>query len=122
MIKILIVEDEKDLLSVLVERFTEEKFSVEVARDGGEAVPAVNKFMPDIVLLDLILPKKSGFDVLKELKADEKTKNIKVVVLSNLAEDENIKKAIKLGADDYFVKTQHPITECVEKVKAIALR
>ena len=53
MIKILIVEDEKDLLSVLVERFTEEKFSVEVARDGGEAVPAVNKFMPDIVLLDL---------------------------------------------------------------------
>lgn len=77
----------------------------------------VKSFHPDLVLLDLILPKKDGFEVLQELKADPGLKQIPVVVLSNLGQDEEIKKALDLGAVDYLVKVQHPINEVVEKVR-----
>lgn len=74
-------------------------------------------FKPDVILLDLMLPKKDGFQVLQELKTDPKTKNIKVVVASNLSDDESIKKALKLGADDYYVKCEHSVYEILEKVE-----
>jgi CheY-like chemotaxis protein len=72
---------------------------------------------PDIILLDLVLPKRSGFDLLSMLKQDPELKNIPIFILSNLAEDESLKKALQMGAEDYFVKAQHPINEIVEKVK-----
>ena len=72
---------------------------------------------PDIILLDLILPKRNGFEVLTMLKQDPEMRDIPVIVLSNLAEDENLKKALAIGAEDYFIKAQHPINEIVEKVK-----
>lgn len=115
--KILIVEDEEALAKVLEEKFQREKFEVKIAVDGETGVEAVRQFRPDMILLDLILPKKSGFDVLKEIKADPELERIPVIVLSNLGEDESIKEALALGAKDYFVKTQHPINEVVEKVR-----
>ncbi len=117
MAKILIVEDEEVLYRVLEEKFEKADFAVKVAEDGERAMSLVKSFHPDLVLLDLILPKKDGFEVLQELKADPGLKQIPVVVLSNLGQDEEIKKALDLGAVDYLVKVQHPINEVVEKVR-----
>ncbi|MBI2099387.1 response regulator [Candidatus Uhrbacteria bacterium] len=120
--KLLIVEDEEVLARVLKEKFERENFEVDVASDGEEAMTNISKFVPDVVLLDLILPKKHGLEVLADLKADEEFKKIPVIVLTNLDTDEDIKKALALGADDYFVKVQHPIDEVVEKVKLLSIK
>ena len=117
--KILIVEDEDVLSAVLEEKFKDVGYDVAVARDGEEAETMAAKFKPNLILLDLILPKKDGLAVLESLKSDSEMKLIPVVVLSNLEGDETIKKALFLGAEDYFVKTQHPLAEIVEKVEAI---
>lgn len=115
--KIVIVEDEEALARVLKEKFESEEFAVELAMDGKVALPVIQKMRPDLVLLDLMLPKRDGIDVLKDIKADRDLENLPVIVLSNLDGDEDIKQAIALGAKDYFVKSQHPIKEVVEKVK-----
>ena len=116
--KIVIVEDEEILLKVLKEKFEKANFDVAVAVNGEEAMGIVKKFQPDVILLDLILPKKSGFEVLQEIKSDPELKQTPVIVLSNLGQDEDIKRALQLGAEDYIVKTQHPINEVIEKVKS----
>lgn len=114
--KILIVEDEDALSLVLEEKFRKEGYEVAIAKDGEEAESMAKKFKPHLILLDLVLPKKLGLDVLESLKSDSELKLIPVIVLSNLEGDESIKKALSLGAVDYFVKTQHPIGEIVERV------
>ncbi len=115
--RILIVEDEEVLSKVLREKFENEGFETEVATDGEMVMDMVKKTKPDLVLLDLLLPKKLGIEVLKEMKLDAEVKDVKVLVLSNLDDDQDIKTALALGAVDYFVKTQHPLKEIVEKVK-----
>ena len=105
--KIVIVEDEEALARVLKEKFEGEEFVVELAMDGKVALPIIQKMRPDLVLLDLMLPKRDGIDVLKDIKADRDLENLPVIVLSNLDGDEDIKQAIALGAKDYFVKSQH---------------
>ena len=81
------------------------------------AFSLIQKFQPDMILLDLLLPKKSGFEVLEQIKSDPALKTTPVIVLSNLGQDEDIKKALQMGADDYLVKTQHPINEVLDRVK-----
>jgi len=115
--KILIVEDEEALSKVLKEKFTSEKFEVEIAKDGEAALTMAASFRPDLMLLDLVLPKKHGLVVLEELKSDSELKTIPVIVLSQLDDDVSIKKALSIGAVDYYVKSQHPLKEIVEKVK-----
>lgn len=115
--KILIVEDEEVLSKVIKEEFQVQGYEIKIAKDGEEALKLSKSFHPDIILLDILLPKKSGLDVLTELKADSDLKIIPVIVMSNLSGDESIKKALSLGAVDYFVKTQHSIYEVVEKVQ-----
>lgn len=115
--KILIVEDEEVLSKVLREKFENEGFKTEIATDGEMVMDMVKKTKPDLVLLDLLLPKKLGLDVLKDMKADAEVRDVRVLVLSNLDDDQDIKTALSLGAVDYFVKTQHPLKEIVEKVK-----
>lgn len=115
--RIVIVEDEIALVRVLGEKFRREGFDVAIATNGDDALKVVRSEEPDLVLLDLILPKKDGFAVLQEMKSDAELRPIPVVVLSNLGEDENLKRALKMGAADYLVKTQHPINEVVEKVR-----
>lgn len=116
--KIVLVEDEEILSRVLKEKLTDAGGKVTLVSDGAKAVAAIKKTMPGIVLLDLMLPNKNGFDILKEAKADPEISNIPVIVLSNLGQDDEIKRALSLGAEDYLVKAQHPIDEVVEKVKA----
>ncbi len=115
--KILIVEDEQVLSKVLKEKFDKAGFETKVSGDGEIAISDAKSFLPEIIVLDLVLPKKSGFEVLRSIKADPETKMIPVIVVSNLGEDGDIKQALSLGAKDYFVKSQHPINEIVEKVK-----
>ncbi len=117
--KILIVEDEEALAMVLGEKLQKLEHEVRIAKDGEVAITLAHSFKPEMILLDLILPKKDGFAVLKELKNDPELSEVPVIVLSNLGEDDNIKKALSLGAKDYFVKSQHPINEIVEKIEAI---
>lgn len=116
--KILIAEDEDVLSNVLKDRFEAEGWEVTVAKDGIEAMEAIKKELKfDLVLLDLLMPKKDGFEVLKEVKSNPELKSLPIIVLSNLGGDDDIKKALVLGANDYFVKTQHPMSEIVEKAK-----
>ena len=120
--KVLIAEDEELLEKVLKEKFRKEQFTVAHAADGEATLALVKSFQPDIILLDIIMPKKNGLDVLRELKDDPELKHIPVIIMSNLGEDEKIKEALGIGAVDYLVKTQHPINEVVEKVKEYALK
>jgi len=117
--KILIIEDDQSLQSALVEIIQQEGFETESAFDGEEGLAKARSFGPDLILLDIILPKKDGFEVLLEIKKDEATKNIPVLVLTNLEEVNNIQKALDLGANSYLVKSDFSLKEVVEKVKAI---
>src|SRR3989344_7680385 len=114
--KIFIVEDEEMLSKVLAEQFSVAGFDVEIASDGEKALELLEKSKPDIILLDIILPKINGFDVLKSIKENPDTQDIPVIMTSNLGRDEDIKQAIKLGAIDYYIKAQHPIFEIIENV------
>ena len=114
--KVLIVEDEDVLVRVLQEKFEEENFKVAIATDGAAVLSMAEKFKPDVILLDILLPKMNGLEVLAQLKKDDNLKNIPVVIMSNVDNDERIKKGLSLGAVGYMVKTQHPINEVVEKV------
>ncbi len=116
--KILLVEDDKILAKVLYEELSEAGFDVKQAFDGGSVLGMAKEEKSDLILLDLILPKKHGFEVLEELKKSAKTASIPVVILTMLGSDEDLKKGLQLGADDYIVKSQHAVGEIVEKVKA----
>ncbi|MEI6378214.1 MAG: response regulator [Candidatus Falkowbacteria bacterium] len=120
--KILIIEDEEILRKVLEEKFVKEHFDVKTAADGEAGLALAKSFNPDMILLDIILPKKDGMKVLAELKANADFRSTAVIMISNLGEDEKIKEALALGAVDYLIKSQHPINEVVEKVKSYLLK
>ena len=115
--KILIVEDEQSLVQALKDSLELEGYVVDAASEGEKAMVKIRKSRPNIILLDLLMPKKDGFYVLEEVKKNPEWKLIPVLVLSNLGGDAEIKRALEMGADDYFVKSQHPIKEVIEKVK-----
>jgi len=115
--KILIVEDERSLSELVENELDSMGFDARVAGDGELAMKLARSFDPDVIMLDLILPKKGGLEVLKELKIDPALKTIPVIVLSNLSGDESIRMAMTFGADDYFVKTQSSIFEIIAKVQ-----
>jgi len=115
--KVLIVEDDSLLSRVLSGGFLAEKFKVMVVENGLEVADKVKSFLPDIILLDLIIPGIDGFAVLKGLKEDEKTKNIPVVVISNLGDVGDVKSVKALGADKYFIKANTEMSEIIKYVK-----
>ena len=115
--KILFVEDEPSLQKAISEVLIQEGFEVLSASDGEEGLKATKEEKPDLILLDLILPKKDGFEVLKELKADEKLKDIPVIVLTNLEGVGDVEKAIELGATTYLVKANYKLDDVVTKIK-----
>ncbi len=117
--KILIVEDEEFLSDMYKIKFGQEGYGVIVARDGLAGLEMAQKERPDLVLLDLVLPGLDGFQVLKKLKQDSATKNIKVFILSNLGQADEVDKGIKTGADGYFIKANLTPTQLLEKVNAI---
>ncbi len=116
--KILIAEDEEALATILRDELVRAHYAVTVARDGVEALRAARKNVPDLILLDLLMPRKDGFEVLRELKADAALKAVPVIILSNLAQDQDVRRGLDLGAVDYLEKVQLPLKQVVEKVRA----
>ena len=117
--KILIVEDESALQDAMREFLLAEKFAVVVASDGEMALKLAKNENPDLILLDIILPKKNGFDVLIELKADDVMKKIPVILLTNLESADDVDRAFSLGVSTYLVKANYKLEEIVEKIKEI---
>ena len=117
--KILFIEDESALQQAVSQVLGERGFETLVALDGNLGIALAKKEIPDLILLDLILPQKNGFDVLNELKKDESTKHIPIIILTNLEESRDVERAIALGATTYLVKTNYKLEEVVEKIKSI---
>jgi len=118
-IKILIVEDDFFLRKLCQKKLEKEGFEVFLAQDGNEGIEQAKKNIPDLILLDIILPGIDGFDVLKTLKNESSTKAIPIVLLSNLGQKEDIDKGSALGATDYLIKAHFSPQEIVDKVKEI---
>jgi two-component system phosphate regulon response regulator PhoB/two-component system alkaline phosphatase synthesis response regulator PhoP len=116
--KILIAEDDNFLVNAYRLKFEKSGFEVQIAFDGNQALEILNKFVPSVILLDLIMPNMDGFSVLAELKKVEKYKKIPVIITSNLGQKEDIEKAMNLGARDFFVKSDTSIAEIVAKVSS----
>jgi len=114
---ILIVEDDPVLLKMYTEKFTFEGFGVLNAKDGEEALSVATKDNVDIILLDIMLPRMSGTDFLEKLRQDQKGKSLPVVALTNLAEEGEKQKALKLGVKEYIVKAMQTPEQVVEKIK-----
>jgi DNA-binding response OmpR family regulator len=115
--KILFVEDEPALQKTLGDFLKSAGFSVLQAFDGVTGLEMAKKEKPALVLLDLIMPKKNGFDVLSELKGDPATAGIPVIILTNLESAEDIDRALEAGAVAYLVKTNYRLEEVLEKIK-----
>jgi len=116
---IIFVEDEPALQKVLGATLEQSGYEVKSAFDGQSGLALIKQFKPAMVLLDLILPKKDGFEVLQEIKNDPETKDIPVIVLTNLESSHDVEKAIKLGATTYLVKANYELHEVVEKIKEL---
>ena len=118
---VLIVEDDPFLLNLLVTRFEKAELNVIKAMSGEEALQMLReqKVKPDLILLDIILPQKSGFEVLEEIQSDPTLQKAPVIITSNLGQQSDVERGKKLGVIDYFVKAQTPIDQLVDKVKEI---
>ena len=115
--KILFIEDEQALQKTISDRLLQEGYEVISALDGEIGLNLAEEKKPDLILLDLILPKLQGLEVLKKLKEGKETKDIPVVILTNLEEMEKVDKALELGATTYLVKANYSLEEVVEKIK-----
>jgi DNA-binding response OmpR family regulator len=117
--KIMIVEDDPTLRDIYTTRFMAEGYEVVSASDGEAALSTAVKEKPDLILLDIMMPKISGFDVLDILRATPETKETKIIVMSALSQTADIEKGKNLGASAYLVKSQVTLTEVVDKVKQV---
>lgn len=115
--KILLIEDDKYIFRAYKDGLEHAGFEVIGASDGAEGVTEAKDKKPDLILLDLILPIKNGFEVLEEIKMDDTTKNIPVIILSNLGQESDVEKGNALGAEDYLIKSNYSMKEVVEKVR-----
>ena len=116
-IPILIVEDDVFLADLYRTKFELEGFEVYVAYDGEKGLELVSKKKPAVILLDLILPKLSGFVVLENIKKDKNLSSIPVILLTNLSQKADVEKGLSLGADDYLIKAHFMPSEVVAKIK-----
>lgn len=115
--RILLVEDDTALASVYRSRLELEGFEIEEVHNGEDALTAAIKFKPDLILLDAMMPKISGFDVLDILRNTPETTNVRVVMLTALSQPKDKERAESLGADDYLVKSQVVIGDVVDRIK-----
>lgn len=117
--KVLLAEDDVFVSDVYSMRLQREGYEVILARDGREALNQISEKIPDILLLDIMMPYMDGVEVLQEVKKKDDLKNIPVIMLTNLSEKENIEKTIEMGANDYLIKSHFTPSEVVEKVNGI---
>jgi DNA-binding response OmpR family regulator len=113
---ILIIEDEEIIRGILQKKIEKEGFQVEVAENGEEGVEKIREVIPDIIILDIVMPIMDGFGVLEEMKKDEKIANIPVIVVSNSGQPVEIDKVKKYGVKDWVVKTEFDPAEVINKI------
>jgi DNA-binding response OmpR family regulator len=121
MTKIVLVEDDPLLIDIYSTTFKEAGFLVVVVDRGDAAVERITQERPDLVVLDIVLPQTDGWEILKSVKSNEKTKDIKVVILSNLGQKEEIEKGMGLGASGYLLKAHYTPSEVVKEIRKILL-
>lgn len=117
--KVLIIEDDPFILETVVKKFKDSDFSVLFAKDADEAMNVVETGSPDVILLDIILPKGNGLELLKTIKSNTSSSKIPVIIFSNLGSESDIKTAMENGASSYIVKASVSPSQVVEKVKEI---
>lgn len=117
--KILIIDDEKLIVKAFQDHFVREGYEIEVAYDGEEGFTKAKEFKPDLILLDILMPKVDGITLLKDLKNSPETESIPVVMITNLEGEENIEQTNKLGSLVYLIKSNHDLSAVSEKIREI---
>lgn len=117
--KIVLIEDDAFLAGMYVTKLELEGYEVKLASDGEKGLKMVEEELPDLVLLDIVLPKVSGFEVLKQIKVSPRAKKIPVLLLTNLGQRDDVNKGLSLGATDYLIKAHFMPSEVVEKIKKL---
>ena len=118
-IKILVIDDDPFILDMYVLKFKDQGFEIDTATDGKIGLEKIKIFKPDIVLLDVVMPKMDGFDVMKKLKEENESRAFKILFLTNFGQKEDVERGIQLGADGYIIKAHFTPSEVVVKVKEI---
>lgn len=116
---VLIVDDDPFLSEMYTARFKQGKFDVETAENGEEGLRKAKEKKPDLILLDVVMPKMDGFETLKALKENPETKDIPIILLTNLGQREDVEKGLKLGADDYVIKAHFTPTEVLKRSEKV---
>lgn len=117
--QVLVVEDDAFLRMAYTAKLTKADFTVKIATDGIEAMETLASFTPDIILLDLVMPRKDGFSTLEDIKKDEKLSHIPVIVASNLGQKDEIAKVMAIGADDFIIKSSLSLEDVIKKMTAL---
>ena len=117
--KILIAEDDQFLSDAYNAKFSHENYEIQNAMDGEEVLAKLASFKPDLLVLDLVMPKLDGFSVLNEIRKNDDYKDMKIIVASNLGQKEDIDQAKSLGADDFVVKTDLSMDDLLSKIEAL---
>jgi DNA-binding response OmpR family regulator len=118
-IKVLIIEDDSYISDMYKIKLESDNFEVVIAEDGVIGLKQLEKYRPDVILLDVVMPKVDGFSVLKTIKNNSEIKNIPVVMLTNLGQKDNVERGFELGASGYIIKAHFTPSEVVKKVKEI---
>lgn len=117
--KILLVEDDQFLVDIYTTKLKETGFLVRVAPDGEDCLKKLKEDLPDLLLLDIVLPHMDGWEIIRAIRQDEKFKNLKIVILSNLGQKDEVEKGFELGVLRYFIKAHYTPSEVVAEVKQI---
>ena len=115
--KLIIIEDEETLLNLLEKKLNQEGYEVDIARNGEEGLERIRSNRPDLILLDIVMPKMGGFDVMEILRKDEELKKIPIIIISNSGQPVELGRAKELGVVDWLIKTDFAPQEVVDKVK-----
>lgn len=119
-LSILLVEDDSFISGMYQTKLTNLGYAVEVIEDGEKADQRIKTDpLPDLLLLDVVLPKKDGFEILADLRGKERSKNLPVILLTNLGQKPDVERGVELGADDYIIKAHYTPTEVVEKISKV---
>jgi len=117
--KILLVEDDPFLIDIYSTKLKDSGFKVVVVREGDGVLSKIEEEKPDLLVLDIVLPHMDGWEVLSRVKAAEEFKDLKVVILSNLGQKDEVEKGLKLGAEKYLIKAHYTPSEVAEEIKKI---
>ena len=117
--KIILVEDDPFLIDIYTTKLKELDFAIQVATDGEEAINKIKEEKPDLIVLDIVLPHVDGWEILREIKGEEKLAKTKIIILSNLGQKEEVEKGLQLGATKYLIKAHYTPSQVVEEIKKI---